>query len=203
MAAEREIIDGLQDDIADITVQINYRPLKLVSVNLNLKDNLSKIRKRLEQNSKIKMNDTLSFVNKIGQIKNDSSTGSAMAEIAREDEERIILEKIIEKKSKFLYLNLNSEPDWKFLKDKLKLEYGRTVNLEKANKKAFTIIEDCEMTVIGAEGYKKETIDIDLRKDQIIEKDLLLTADANVQNFAKLGVSFGNSKFTKSNFGTN
>src|SRR5947209_8564235 len=115
--SEREIIDEIQD--ADVIVQINDHPLKLVLVNnLNLKDKLSKIRERLEQNSIIKMNDTLSFVNKIGQIKKDGNTRSALAEIAREDEERMILEKIIEKK--FLYLNLNSEPDWKFLKDKLK-----------------------------------------------------------------------------------
>src|SRR4051812_19436882 len=137
ISSEREIIDGLQDDMADITVQ----SLKHVSVDLNLKDNLLKIRERLEQNNKINMNDTLSFVNKIGQIKNDSSTGSAMAEIAREDEERIILEKIIEKKVNFIS-KFKFRARLEILIDKLKLEYGRTVTLEKANKKAFTIIED-------------------------------------------------------------
>jgi hypothetical protein len=55
---------NLQDDV-NITVQMDDTLSRLVLVNLNLKTNLSKTRKRLEQNSKVKMNDTLSFANKI------------------------------------------------------------------------------------------------------------------------------------------
>src|SRR5436305_1387006 len=97
------------------------------------------------------MNDTLLFAKK---IKNNSSTrGNSLAVIAREDEEKEILENIIDKKSKFLYLKSESEPDWKFFKDKLKLEYGcNNVTLEKANKRAFTIV-DCEMNEI-LDGYE-------------------------------------------------
>ncbi|PKY59002.1 hypothetical protein RhiirA4_481397, partial [Rhizophagus irregularis] len=44
---------NVQDDV-NITVQMDDTSLKLVLVNLNLKTNLSEIRKILEQNSKVK-----------------------------------------------------------------------------------------------------------------------------------------------------
>ncbi|RIA83526.1 hypothetical protein C1645_742990 [Glomus cerebriforme] len=182
---------GQNVDDVDITVQIDDPPSKLVLVNLNIKDKLSNIRERLEQNSKIKMNNTLSFAN------------SLLAEVAKEDEEKIILEKIIDKTNKILYLKTESEPDCEFLKDKLKLEYGRTVNLEIANKKAFTIVEDCEMTEI-VDGCKNSTIEIDLEADHVMKNDLLLTAGTDhIHNFAKLGVSFERSKIKRSDLGTN
>ncbi|GBC36343.1 uncharacterized protein OCT59_002738 [Rhizophagus irregularis] len=120
-----------QDDI-NITVQIQS---KLVLVNVNLKASLSKIRDILEKNSEVKMNDTFSFAK---MINNNSNTGeSLLAVIAREDEEKRILEDIIDvKNDKFLYLKSEPEtkPDW------LKLEYGRSVTLETANSRAFTIV---------------------------------------------------------------
>ncbi|CAB4442229.1 unnamed protein product [Rhizophagus irregularis] len=191
--------DDVQENDIHITVQIDNPPLKHVLVSLNLKEKLSKIRKRLEQNSKVKMNDTLSFTNKVTQINNNDNNEMFFAEIAKEDEEKITLEKIIEKQDKILYLK--SEPDWKFLKEKLKLEYGFTSMLEKANKKAFTIMEDCNMTEI-VDGCKHSTIEVDSEEDQIIKNDLLLTAGANIQDFAKLRTSFGSSKIEKSNFET-
>ncbi|CAB4424879.1 unnamed protein product [Rhizophagus irregularis] len=48
------------------------------------------------------------------------------------------------------------KPDWRILNDKLKLEYGRTETLEKANNKAFTIV-DYEINEI-VDGYKNSTI---------------------------------------------
>ncbi|PKY56882.1 hypothetical protein RhiirA4_477496, partial [Rhizophagus irregularis] len=77
---------NVQDDI-NITIQM---PSKLVLVNLNLKTSLSKIREKLEKNSEVKMNDTFAFAMMI----NDDS----LAVIAKEDEENITLEKIINKK---------------------------------------------------------------------------------------------------------
>ena len=44
-----------------ITVQIDDPPSKFALVNLYPKDKLTSIRKRLEQNSIVQMNDTLSF----------------------------------------------------------------------------------------------------------------------------------------------
>jgi hypothetical protein len=186
-----------QDNIK-ITVQIDDPPSKLILINLNHKDKLSKIRKRLEQNSKVKMNDTLTFAYKISQTNN---TGGSLAEIAREDEEEIILEKIIDEKNRFLYLKLEPEPDWKFFKDKLKLEYGCTETLDKANSKAFTIL-NCEKNGI-VDGYENNTIQIGLEDDKIINNDFLLTADINISNFTKSGVSIGNSILKNSNVITN
>ncbi|PKY49822.1 hypothetical protein RhiirA4_465949 [Rhizophagus irregularis] len=194
---QNEIIDGdsinVQDNIK-ITVQIDNPPSKLVLVNLNPKDKLSKIREKLEQNSKVKMNDALTFAYKISQ---NNNTGGSLAEIAREDEEKIILEKIMDKKSNFIFLKSEPEPDWRILNDKLKLEYGRTETLKKANNKAFTIV-DCEMNEI-VDGYKNSTIQIDLEEDKIIKNDFLLIADIDIPNFAKLGVLFENSNTKNSN----
>ncbi|PKB99928.1 hypothetical protein RhiirA5_505458 [Rhizophagus irregularis] len=117
--------------------------------------------------------------------------------IAREDEENIILEKIMDKKSMFLYLKSESEPDWKFLKDKLKLEYGCTETLGKANKRAFTIVS-CEMNEI-IDGYENNIIQIDLEENKIIKNDFLLIADIDIPNFTKLGVSIKSSDIKNSN----
>jgi hypothetical protein len=165
----------------------------LVSVKLNLNVSLSIIREKLEKNSIVKMNDTFSFAkfNSIGKSK--------LAEIAREDEEKMILKNIIDKKSKTLYLKL--KPGWRYFKDKLNLEYGHNVTLEKANKRAFTIL-DCEMNEI-IDGYENNTIHIGSKEAKIIKNDLLLIADIDIQNFAKLGVSIGNSNIKNSNIVTN
>ncbi|CAB5359296.1 unnamed protein product [Rhizophagus irregularis] len=188
----------VQDGI-DIIVQIDDPrdpQSKRVLAKLNPGENLLNNRKKLEQNSKVKMNDTFSFTNKVGQIDNNN----ILAEIAKEDEERIILEKIINKEDRILYLK--SEPDWKFLKDRHKLEYGITSTLEKANKKAFTIMEDCKMTEI-VDGCKYSTIEIDSEEDQIMKNDLLLAADINTKVFVNLSTSFERSKITKSNCNAN
>ncbi len=182
--------------VDSIIVQIDDPKSKLVLVNLNIKDKLSKTRERLEQNSEVKMNDTLKFANKLSQINN---TGGSLAEIAKEDEENIILENIIEKKNNILYLI--SKPDWTFLKNRLKLEHGRTKTLEA--KKRVIIMEDCEITEI-IDGCKNSTTEIDSEADQIMKNDLLLTAGTDVlQNFVKLRTSFGSSKIERTNFGTN
>ncbi|PKY12334.1 hypothetical protein RhiirB3_423989 [Rhizophagus irregularis] len=123
---------------------------------LNLNDKLSNIREKLKKDN-AKMNDTLSFAN------------SLMAEIAREDEEQIILKEIIDAKNDTLYL---IKPDYDFLINKLKLEYGRTIPLDRAGKKAFKI-KDCKVTLIVDEPkYSK----IDLNEEQI-KKDIYLTTD--------------------------
>jgi hypothetical protein len=189
-----DVSTDIQEDNIDIIIQIDDPPSKHVSVSLNPRKKLSKIREILEQNSKVKMNDTLSFANRVILI-NNNNIENFLAEVAKEDEEKKTLEKIIDKKDNILYLK--SEPDWKFLKDKLGLEYGFTSKFEKANKKAFTIMEDCKMTEI-VDGCKHSTIEIDLEKDQIMKNEFLLAADTNI-----LRTTFGSSKIEKSNCETN
>ncbi|PKY53406.1 hypothetical protein RhiirA4_471577 [Rhizophagus irregularis] len=179
--------------VINITVQMTS---KLVLVNLNLKTSLSKIREKLEKNSEVKMNDTISFAM---MINNNSTGGSLLAIIAREDEETMILENIINIKNNDKFLYLKSEPESeRFFKDKLKLEYGRSVTLEKANSRAFTIM-NCKMSEI-IDGYENSTIQINSEENNIIKNDdFLLIADIDIPNFAKLGVSFENSNIKNSN----
>jgi hypothetical protein len=127
------------------------------SSQLHLNDKLSKVREKLKGDN-VKINDTLSFAN------------SLMAEIAREDEDEIILKEIIDAENKVLHL---IKPDYDFLINKLKLEYGRTESLDRANKKAFKII-NYEVTVIVDE---LKTSKIDLREGQFMEKDHYLIKD--------------------------
>ncbi|CAB4477719.1 unnamed protein product [Rhizophagus irregularis] len=96
-----------------------------------------------------------------------------------------------------LYLKSEPEPNWKFLKDKIKLEYGCTKTLEKANKRAFIIV-DCEMNEIN-NGYENSIVHIDLEENKIKKNDFLLIADIDIPNFAKSGVSFKNSNVKNSN----
>src|SRR4051812_45925033 len=109
-----DVKTDIQEDIV-ITVQID--DLRVLVI-LNLGEKLSEIRKILEKNSKVKMNDTLFFTNnKVKQV-NNNNIENPLAEIAKESEEKITLEKIINLKDKLLYLK--SEPDLKFLKNKHK-----------------------------------------------------------------------------------
>src|SRR4051794_18924680 len=107
-----------------ITVQIDNLP-KFVLVRLNFRENLSNIRASLKRNSKIKMNDALSFAKKIKRASNNTVT---FAEVSRADEKEIILEKIIENKSD-IFLYLRSEIDWTILINKHKLEFGHSTTL--------------------------------------------------------------------------
>ncbi|RIA86848.1 hypothetical protein C1645_828626 [Glomus cerebriforme] len=163
---------NLDDNHVDITVQIDNLPSKLVLVSLNPK-----------QNSEIRMNDTLSFA--INH--NNSASKSLLVNIAREDEEKIILEKIVEKTNKTLYLKTESGPNWKFLKDKLKLEYGCTVTLENANKRAFTIVDFCTIS-----KYNKVSLKFKLEPTmEFIEavNDIIKSKDP--RKFKEITIKFG------------
>src|SRR4051812_24949412 len=85
---------------------------------LNLKKNLSDIRKELKKRNII--NDTLLFQNKISSDNDDE-----FYEIGREIEEELLLEHITDiivnddnSKNIFLYLKKNSSSDWDTLNDK-------------------------------------------------------------------------------------
>ncbi|PKC00035.1 hypothetical protein RhiirA5_459858, partial [Rhizophagus irregularis] len=130
---------------------------RLSSLELNLHDKLSNIREKLKKDNDI-MNDTLSFAN------------SSMTEIAREDEKEIILKEIIDAENNTLYL---IEPDYDFLINKLKLEYGHTISLDRANKKAFKIT-GYDITEI-ADAPK--CTEINLKEGQFMEKDIFLFED--------------------------
>ncbi|CAI2183807.1 3948_t:CDS:2 [Funneliformis geosporum] len=69
-----------------------------------------------------------------------------------------------------LYLVKNSKPDWKFLNELRKLDSGRTINFDGikiAHKRAFKM-KGCNVTKIGAEGYRKGKIEFNSNEDYII-----------------------------------
>ncbi|RGB29473.1 hypothetical protein C1646_766584 [Rhizophagus diaphanus] len=131
----------------------------------------------MDSNVQDDINVTFQIPSKLMTNNNSYTGGSLLAIIAREDEETRILEDIIDIKN------------------------NDNVTLEKANSKAFTIV-DCEMDKI-IDGYENSTIQIDLEENKIIKNDFLLIADIDIPNFTKLGVSIKNSNIKNSNIATN
>ncbi|RIA91146.1 kinase-like domain-containing protein [Glomus cerebriforme] len=163
-----------------IIIQIKDQPLRIL-VRLKLNDNLSIIRKELEMNNFI--DDTLLFSKKYSQSNNNNESYE-LINIVHENEENILLIDIVEKFDTYyiLYLVNSIESNWRFLIDKLKLEYGRIITpdgIRVANKKAF-IIKDCEMTEIGSEGFQNG---LDSNEDGIMETELFFTEDIHFSNF--------------------
>ncbi|CAB5369952.1 unnamed protein product [Rhizophagus irregularis] len=154
---------------------------------LNLENNLSNIRKELKKY--INDMNILLFAIKIGQ---------KFAKTELDDENDTILNDIIFENSgiKFLYLMKNSNPIWKYLNEKCKLDYGRITSFEgikEANSKAFKL-KDCEFKPIDSNGYKKGRLEFKSEEDWMKKTNLFFDTDINVQNFIGLGLSIGKSK---------
>lgn len=171
----------------DVKVQIGESPSKCRLVpNLHRSTNLTKIRKILKE--KTIMDDTLLFAR---------NENNMLVEISISDEGNITLGEIMSEK--FLYLTKSLEPDWRSLNEKHKLDYGRIVALDEfkiAKKRAFEL-KSCEMEKFGANGYRVGNIKCNSSEDKMMKTNLFLTADADVQDFVKLGISFGRSKNEK------
>ncbi len=153
------------------------------SVFLSLNNNLLNIRKVLERNSRVKMNNTLLFMNK------------DMSEIAREDEKDFILNDVIKinhedsEVNHVLYLKKNPTPDWESLNELRRLDYGCTLTIdEKGSKRAqkrAVEMKGCKMMGIGAEGCRDGKIEYHSEEDWIRKNNLFFTADANLEDFFK------------------
>src|SRR4051794_20291533 len=148
------------DKKVKIEVRIDDPQRKPVFALLNLKDNLSNIRKELGQHTEIRMNATLSFTEK-------------NIIIANELENNWILNDTVEKKEgdyDILYLVKNSKPDLESLKKRCKLEYGRIITpagTKIANERAFIMkVGDCEITEYSAGGCKKEEIELNFNSNE-------------------------------------
>src|SRR3954447_2639067 len=181
----------------NVEVQIGDPPSRAVLVNLNLKDNLSNIRKKLGYNSEIEMDDTLSFAQKKGQ-------SSMLAKIAREDEGNFILNDIVVNDN-FLYITKNSKPGWKILNYSHKLDFGRIVTsdeFKEAKQRAF-IMKDCKMTELGARGCRIGSNMFNSSKDRMMKTNLFFTMDVDAKDFVKLGISTRRSQNEKVKSETN
>jgi hypothetical protein len=153
---------------------------------LVLTDNLSNIRIELEKRKTI--DETLLFSKK--------SPENEFSEIVRENEDKFILEEIIDciNSCYFLYLIKNSRPGWKILNKKCKLDYGCTMSfdgIKKADKRAFKM-KDCELTEIKTGGYVKDKLEFESKEDWMKKTNLFIEGDCddiNISNFVKLGLS--------------
>ncbi|CAB4418968.1 unnamed protein product [Rhizophagus irregularis] len=158
------------------------------SIRLNLKNSLSEIRQILKKNTLVKMDDTLMFVNK--------SNENTFAKIAIEDEDKIELKYIIKNlgEKKTLYLRKDLGTKWRYLSNKHKLRYGFNDRFRVVDEPALEI-KDCIIKEIGR-SHKGET-KIDSKDSFDSEECWHLATDVELQSFAKLGISTGNSN-TKS-----
>src|SRR5581483_7896003 len=116
---------------------------------LNLSDNLSTIREKLERRNII--DDTFSFTNRF----NDNE----FSEVSFEDEENIYLGEIVregkENRNDYI-LYLIEKINWKILNNSHKLDHGCTMTLDgikRASERAFEM-KNCELTEINVEGCK-------------------------------------------------
>ncbi|GBC01732.1 hypothetical protein RclHR1_04300014 [Rhizophagus clarus] len=154
---------------------------KLNLKKLNLKDSLSDIR-----NNGNFIDDTLIFLKK---------TNNEYAEIERKEEKTYRLEEIITVKDNQNILYLMRKPDWNIFNDKYKLDYGRTMSFDgtkKANKRAFKM-NDCELTKISDNGFKRDYLEFESKKDWMEKTNLFFSSDVNVKHFAELGFSVESS----------
>lgn len=177
-----------ENSLENIIVQIEDPSLSKV-VYLNLDEKLSKVRVKLE-NKSIDM-EILSFT-----IRDDKI-------IVREEEEERILKEIIGKDN-ILYLRKDFDPDRKYLCNKHKLDFGRTIingEFKEASERAF-IIEDCKMNNVDNK-YQHNIKDINTYEDFMNMKDSCFSTEANAHEFAKFGISNENSKINKCNYETN
>ncbi|GBC32629.2 hypothetical protein GLOIN_2v1471308 [Rhizophagus irregularis DAOM 181602=DAOM 197198] len=173
-------------------------------VHFNLLDDLSKVRLQLEKREMI--DSTLSFARKF--IENGNSK---FAEIEFEDEEDILLDKIVhqsEESEDTFILNLMtcSRFNWKILNKLHKLDYGRTMTsdgIKRADKRAFEM-KNCILE-IGNKECETGIFTSESSEDLMMDKNLFFNTDINIRYFVKLGigVSFGTSKSKESCVETN
>ncbi|CAB4414885.1 unnamed protein product [Rhizophagus irregularis] len=168
-----------------ITVEyMDQKTLQLPQfIQLNLSENLSKIRQRLNDRGII--NSTLSFVRKY-------DGNSRFAEIAFEEEENISLNEIVRKSedARILSLTTCSKFNWKVLNQLRKLDYGCTMTsdgIKKADKRAFEM-KDCIFEEIGNEECKAGEFNSSSCEEEMMDKNLFFNADINVKYFVKSGI---------------
>jgi hypothetical protein len=179
------------NDIVTVKIINDLSSTHAKTARLNLTDNLLKVRQVLEVSGIV--DNTLLFSRKYLKNDNDNKT-YGFAEIALEKEENYRLNEIIDKNGNILYLKQCSTPDWNYLNNYCKLDYGCTMTfngIKKAYKRVF-VMKDCELTRIGAEGYREGFIEFKSNNDRIMKNNLFFSTDINVKSLEKLGISIGN-----------
>ncbi|GBC04281.1 hypothetical protein RclHR1_00560008 [Rhizophagus clarus] len=188
-------LDYFGNNDKKIIIRVINSPIeKSEAVLLNPTDKLSTIREKLEKNYK-----QFNFLNKFSE---NDDTSYKFAEIKSEFEEQFCLENIIDDKN-ILYIKYDivTNIDRSFFINKCQLNYGCTMTsnkIKKADKRAFEI-KNSELKEIGSEGYEKNKIKFKSTEERMKITNLIFTADIDVDNFVKLGMSIGNKENKKSN----
>ncbi|EXX72625.1 hypothetical protein RirG_067520 [Rhizophagus irregularis DAOM 197198w] len=166
-------------------------------VDLNLTDNLSKIRKKLENDNDNIINNTLLFSKKREE---------RFIEIPFKKEDEFLLNEIIDKSGNILYLKFCSKPNWKFLNNLRKLEFGCTMTfngIKKAEKRA-SIMKNCELAEFDAGGCLNGEVEFNSEQDRFMKTNLFFNINiSDVKKFVELGMSIGTSKNEKFKSETN
>ncbi|CAI2169164.1 14482_t:CDS:2 [Funneliformis geosporum] len=160
---------------------------------LNLGDNLSKVRKELEVRGFI--NDKLAF----------SRKDVEMSKVSNPDEETIRLKEIIDQNCKDYILYLTHSNLWEYLNEKHKLDYGRTITNDGIKTKDYKvfIMKGCDLFNLGTKEFRSDTVEY----NSIETEDRLTKSNFNVnstfQSFIKLGLSAEIMNKNKSKLETN
>ncbi|CAG8492567.1 2803_t:CDS:2 [Funneliformis mosseae] len=186
-----------ENDFRDIIV--NYalsESSTSINFNLNINDELSKIRITLQENNSFFKKNPFSFSRKL-DVKETDLTESV--EISREEEGNVRLSEIIEMVDNqiiSLYLIKSSTYDWKDLNDLCKLDFGRTTTFDGikiADERAF-VMKDCEMIKIGAIGCDHRKVVIQSVEERVMIENLFFSSDNYVHDFINLETSDERSK---------
>ncbi|CAI2181471.1 4575_t:CDS:2 [Funneliformis geosporum] len=188
--------------VVEVDVQVEEEEVvNSTIVNLNLNENLSNIRKILEQKSSVNINSTLSFAKY-----KTSKEGNTFSKVSGEDEGHKTLIEIIQmindnESSYKLHLRKSSTLDWKYLNKKRQLEFGRVIvqgEIKEADKQAYEM-KDCKLTLMNeSNNYKFES-----KEEWMKESKSFFSADMNAQYYAKLGISTEIKRKEKSSSETN
>jgi hypothetical protein len=157
-------------------------------VDLKLTDNLSKIRKELENDDDNIINNTLLFAKKREE---------RFVEIPFKKDDDFLLNEIIDKNGNILYLKFCLKPNWKILNNLHKLEFGCTMTfngIKKAGKRA-SVMKNCELTEFDAGGCLNGEVGFSSEQDQFMKTNLFFNINtSDVQKFVELGMLIGTSK---------
>ncbi|RIA88946.1 hypothetical protein C1645_851820 [Glomus cerebriforme] len=170
MSSETEIIRVMMetDDISSL-------------IKLKITDTLLEVRERLEQDSTIRMDDNLLFLD------------SESFEIPHKSEANFKLKKLITNDNT-IYLR-NREYPINYIKGNLKLEYGRTLNpndteIIVADNPVFTIENKNIKSAIPNENKYDKEVKFNSKENWENKINLFLNAEAEMMNFGSIGIDF-------------
>ncbi|CAG8784668.1 5902_t:CDS:2, partial [Gigaspora margarita] len=188
LAITNSIMQGNEQHIKPRSPSIEYTEslivividnAEILVVKLDDKNKLNEVRERFKNYKEITMTNDVNFT-KNGVI------------ISINDEKNFKLKEILVENK----VCLKTNPNWRELVKRFKLEYGRNYEEHKdkaANKQAF-IIKDCKFDLFIADEYYHDNITISSNDELTRNKGLFLKAQMEILSAASLGFSIESEK---------